>query len=180
MALGMVVMYLPTPTMLVPPTPGAALFGLAAGVLAVGLGVARLRGVGVGVLWLLSVVDLVWMAYMLGAMDRSVGVWSLLGAAWFIAQALGWGSGLLGSLVGERGFTGRRVARMSTGGPGQVAAVPVSGTDVGGDRTYDMAVRVSLTLMSAGMAYMLLAMRYGMAAVPGMPEMHHMPGMSGM
>jgi len=40
------------------------------------------------------------------------------------------------------------------------------------------AVRVSLALMSAGMAYMLVAMQFGLAgAGPGGPGMPGMPGM---
>ena len=171
MALGMIIMFLPGPRMLVPTTAGIAVFTLAAVALAGYLLTSRLRGRGVGALWLASVLDLVWMALMFDRMDSHTPRWlGVVGAAWFGAQALAWASGLLGRVLDQHGL-----------GPASSPAQPEEqyhGIVDGG--THDWSVRVSLTLMGLGMAYMFLALAYGMASMPTMPGMPPMSGTAGM
>lgn len=64
-----------------------------------------------------------------------------------------------------------RMAQVARAVRGHVARGVVDG----GHR--DWSVRIALAVMSAGMAYMLLAMQFGIPATNAMPEM---PGMSGM
>lgn len=202
MAVGMVVMFLPTGGMLVPATVGVGVFGLAAGLVVVTLAVFRWRAAPLGTLWLASVIDLVAMAYMFAMMSTRVDWLSVLAAAWFAAQALGWASGWLGGVL-ERGGLGESsppthaapVAALehespSDPEPAEPARSPVSTLAparvvtamrqrvIDGGRR-DLSVRISLTVMAIGMGYMLLAMQFGMAAMP-MDNMGGMPGMSGM
>lgn len=161
MALGMLVMYLPTPTMVVPPLLGTVVYLVAVVGLVVGLVVAVLRGVDVGLVWLITLVDLVWMAYMFDAMHGPVATWSLLGAAWFLSQAFTCGSGRPGLVLGPG------LGRASTMGAAPVVAASERG---GGpvmvlDRGYRKTMRVSMAVMALGMTYMLLAMQFG----PGIP-----------
>lgn len=212
MAVGMVVMFWPTGrAMLVPPAVGVWVFAVAAVLLAVGLVAAYARAAGVGVLWLVSMVDLAAMAYMFAMMSTPVGWLSVLAAVWFAGQALGWAAGWLGLVLEHRGL-GEAVPpthdTLGSPGPGPtatgpsstpvlrpgVAAVSMTATATsstpppkaaaapGGGRvvdggTRDWSVRVSLALMSLGMAYMLLAMQLGM---PMMDPAAGMPGMAGM
>lgn len=215
MAAGMLVMFLPTEGMLVPAQVGVWVFALAAGGLAGGLVVARLRGAALGPLWIASVVDLAAMAYMFAMMSTRVAWLSGLAAAWFIVQALGWATGWLGRVLehGGLGDTTAPTHRAGTaiGSPdrepdslatseaqpregvqgrrGSGSAVLVAGAAVrsrvaavcdrvvdGGRR--DWTVRLTLTAMSVGMAYMLLAMQFGVNTMAGMSSAG-MPGMSG-
>jgi len=83
-------------------------YSLAAGTLAVGLVVARLRRARLGPLWLANVVDLTAMAYMFVMMTTRLAWLSMLGAVWFAVQMLGWASGRLGRVL-ERGGLGEAV-----------------------------------------------------------------------
>lgn len=205
MAAGMIVMFAPTPGgMLVGPVVGTVVFVAAAGLLAVLLVIARCLGHRIGRLWLVSVIDLAWMAYMFAMMSSSRLAWlSVLGAVWFGAQAVGWAGGRLGRVL-ERGGLGedgvaavrpglavgttilvnsgppstppqsptsapgssRRPAELGGRGSGTVQSELLAEGVVDGGRR-DWSVRVTLTVMAVGMAYMLLAMRFGMVPMPG-------------
>ena len=176
MAIGMVTMFWPAHSgMLVPAGAGGTAYLVAAGALAVALLVARARRVALGPLWLVSVADLAWMAYMF-AMMHSRALWlGVAGAAWFAAQAVGWATGTLGRLLEHRGL-------------GPPARVPVAVAPTRGDAEHDLesrqaervrpgivdgghrdwSVRISLTVMGTGMAYMMLAMQFGTAVMPPM------------
>ncbi len=172
-ALGMLVMYLPTPTMVVPPLLGAAVFLGAVVGLVVVLVAAVLRGFEVGLVWLITMVDLVWMAYMFDAMHRPVAVWSLVGAAWFLAQAFSCGTGRPGLVLGPG--LGRA---WSVGGEPMGAAPVVAARGPGDpvmvlDRSYRKTMRLAMTVMALGMTYMLLAMRYGASVPMDVPGLHH-------
>ena len=69
MALGMIAMFAPTRSMVVSATAGTVVFVVAAAALAGYLVSARPRGRGVSPLWVLSVLDLTWMAYMFAFMN---------------------------------------------------------------------------------------------------------------
>lgn len=202
MAAGMVVMFwLAGSGGLVPARPGVVVFVAAALVLGVSLVVAWARGVALGPLWLVSVADLAWMAYMF-AMTGTRLVWlSVLGVVWFGVQVVGWAGGRLGRVLEHGGLgdpapgslplVSQSVARSTAGSAGsgeaEAASGPVgTGTPAGvaqlrgvidgGHR--DWSVRASLTVMALGMAYMLLAMQFGMSPMPSMTG--GMPGMGGM
>lgn len=211
MAAGMVVMFWSAgSTMEVPAGVGVVVYLAAAGFLAASLVMARASGAMLGPLWLVSVADLAWMAYMFAMMGSRLVWLSVLGVIWFAVQALGWAGGRLGrvlegrglgdpgpvtpgsaALVGQRtdsgaaeptgstepGATGRvRHAVGSSSGQEVIADIEagrLAGVVDGGRR--DWSVRLSLTVMGVGMAYMLLAMPFGMAPMSG--GAGGMPGM---
>lgn len=185
MAAGMVSMFWPAgATMLVPAVAGEAIYLAAAGLLVVVVG--RARGDTFGPLSLVSVADLGWMAYMFALTHTRLAWLSVAGAVWFAAQAAGWASGWLGRVLEHRGLgAGHRVSAPAHGGAEHRSEYGIghgedeelrSGSVDGGHR--DWSVRVSLTVMGAGMAYMLLAMQFGMASMPEMPAVGGgMPGM---
>ncbi|HZZ45854.1 MAG TPA: DUF5134 domain-containing protein [Pseudonocardia sp.] len=166
MALGMITMFLPGLMTIVPSLAGTLVFALAALALAAYLLLALVRGGGIGVVWFASVLDLAWMAFMFAEMDGPGVTWlNVVGAVWFGAQAVGWISGLLGRVVDRHGL-----------GSAATSAEPEEhhhGIVDGG--AHDWSVRLSLTVMGLGMAYMFLALNSGM---PGMEQGHSMPGMS--
>lgn len=183
MALGMLVMFLPSLMATTPPLAGTLVFALAALALAGYLALLRRRGGGVGLVWLASVIDLAWMALMFGEMGgRVLTLLNLAGAGWFGAQAVGWISGLLGRVLDRHGL-----------GTATAAAQPEErhhGIVDGG--AHDWSVRLSLTVMGLGMAYMFLALNgamsgadhgHSMSPTPS-PHSHHshhdMPPMPGM
>jgi len=213
MALGMIVMFLPTGhRMVVSSTLGVGFFTGAAVLLAGALLVAKARGTTLGPLWLLSVVDLAAMAFMFATMSTSVTWLSVLAAVWFVGQAFGWAGGWLGRVLDHRGLgepvpairdplgsgtataskmasptpgratqtvaTGARAATTNAAPPATSPRFPAaadSGTaSVVDGGTGDWSVRITLTMMSLGMAYMFLATSFGMPAMgagAGMPEM---------
>lgn len=218
MAAGMVVMFLPTNGMLIPAAAGVWVFALAAGLLALALFIARLRGAALGPLWAANVVDLAAMAYMFAMMSTRLAWVSVPAAAWFAVQALGWATGWLGRVL-ERGGLGETAppthhaaATTTVAGqepdPSPTAEVhEISTQEQGGEQTgapvgvmtitaavtsrvaaiqrrvvdgghQDWSVRLTLSVMAAGMAYMLLAMQFGMSPMPNMTG--GMPGMGGM
>lgn len=221
MAAGMVVMFWPAGSMLVSAPVGMGIYAAATATLALGVVLAKARGARVGVLWLVSVVDLAAMVYMFAMTSHRLLWLSVTAAVWFGAQAVGWAGGWLGGVL-ERGGLGEPVPATHAGsapaaaevsgsgaaeqvrtrygasesppaapaggsGAGSGAATAtLTGTAVvtvvrrgvsrvvdGGPR--DWSVRVSLTVMAVGMSYMLLAMQFGMTAMPAMP-----PAMGGM
>lgn len=96
MAAGMVVMFWPTKPLLgMSAAAGIWIYAMAAGVLAVGLTIAWWRGVPLGMLWLVSVIDFMAMAYMFVMMSTALAWLSVLAGIWFTAQTIGWISGWL-------------------------------------------------------------------------------------
>jgi hypothetical protein len=169
-SLGMIIMFLPVPTMLLDPAAGTVLFALAALALAGYVLLSRLRGGSIGALWAASVIDLVWMAVMFiemctgwdtGVANRILDWVNILGLLWFAVQALGWASGLLGRVLDRHGL-----------GAATTPAQPDErhhGIVDGG--THDWPVRISLAIMAVGMGYMLLSFNHGMLAMESMPGM---------
>jgi hypothetical protein len=106
MAIGMGVMFWPgTPLLGLPAAAGIWVYGVLAGLLALALAIIWWRGVRLGMLWLVSVVDFAAMAYMFAMMSDRLAWLSVLAAAWFTAQLIGWASGWLGAVL-ERGGLG--------------------------------------------------------------------------
>jgi hypothetical protein len=174
MTLGMIIMSLPSRTMLVPPATGTVVFTLAALALAGYVLSTRLRGGGVGGLWAAGIIDLGWMAVMFTEMTAAGPAWvNIIGAVWFVAQALGWATGLLGRVLDRHGLGSASAAA----GPEEHHYRRADDGGVVDGGTHDWSVRVSLTLMGLGMAYMLLAFNYGTSG--SMPGMSPMPEMGG-
>jgi methionine sulfoxide reductase heme-binding subunit len=171
MALGMIDMFLPGGALPVSPRVGEAVFGVAA-LAAVAVAVTgRVRDRRAGTLWVTLAADLAGMGYMF-AMPANGFTWlSLLLVAWLVVQATGWATGGLTTVKAHGGLGG---------GPGALAtdppAEPVPSTvDV---TRHGWWLRVTLAAMTAGMAYMVVAMQFGMGVGTGAPGgMPPMPGM---
>jgi hypothetical protein len=159
MALGMIDMFAPTHHLIVAAELGRLVFVVAAvGTLAYVAAVV-VRGERLGWLWPALAADLAAMAYMF-VMPIPGFTW-LTGVlvAWFALEAAGWVTGSLPSRADLGSAAGGRVG---------ATAYPSSRM---------VSIRVSLAVMNLGMAYMLLAMEFGMAPMPAMAPM---PGMTGM
>lgn len=170
MALGMLDMFWPADEMPVPATPGKVTFAVAA-VGALGATAWFSRGErGMSWPWLIAAVDLGAMAYMFEMMESKNAVVTVLLAAWFLVEAAGWASGRL-STVAERealSLAAEHDGVVSDAGRGPDVAAdrsPVTVLAVRRHGTYTRSVRLSLVVMALGMAYMLLAMQYGTAAM---------------
>lgn len=190
MAVGMIVMFWPGSSRIVPSTCGVVVFAVAGSVLVGVLLSEAVAGDKVGWLWLANIVDLAAMVYMFAMMSTRL-MW-LTGAlvAWFLAQAAGWASGGLCTVarlrglggpdpvpvpapvapttgsIGPRGAARRLVGRFPTRPYSPAAAYGVAR----GCQVHGISVRATLSAMSFGMAYMLLAMQSGMNAMSGMPR----------
>jgi hypothetical protein len=171
MALGMIVMFLPSGAGLVPATVGTAVFVLAAvamGVLA--LSEAVVGGVRAAIV-VITTLDLAAMAFMFSPASTGRAWVSLLVAGWFVVQALGWATGHLGALV-ARSPVGRELVERAgipvdaraaidpvrPAGPARSAlarrTVPAP---VWRSSGHDLTIRLTLGAMALGMAYMFVA-----------------------
>lgn len=181
MALGMIVMFAPTHSMVVSASVGAAVFAVAA--LAMGaFAVSEVaRGGARGAIVVIAAVDLAAMAFMFSPASMRLSWLSLVAAIWFVVQTLGWLTGHLSALVALS-----PVGRELAGHP----ATPADVTDAqpadrrGGGllrrtvpspvwRTsgYDLGIRITLGLMALGMAYMFLAMVFDPGSTGSMAGM---------
>ncbi len=185
MALGMISMFLPTTGMIVSAVVGEVVFAVAA--LTVGGFVVSelVRRGGVGWLWPIAGVDLAAMGYMFAMPSMRLGWLTGLLAAWFAAQALGWATGGL-STVADTGLGEQKTAparespEIATAanaprrGPASrtvsLKRITAATTHLGS--AHSLSIRATLIVMSLGMAYMFLAMQFGMtplgATMPGM------------
>ena len=186
MAVGMIAMVWPAGGgMVVPVGPGVAVYVAAASVLAIALVVARGRGVRLGWLWAVAVVDLALMAVMFALMVAP-SVWvAVPAAAWFLLQTAGWAGGQLGRVLESHGLGEPRPAVLPRARPVRavgsagtatiaepVAPAPAPAAPVVDGGPQDWSVRITLAIMSLGMAAMLLAMTFGPTSMaPGMPGM---------
>lgn len=177
MAAGMILMFWPAePLAGMPAAFGVWSYIIAAGVLALCVAIAWWRFSQLQVLWLVSVVDFAAMAYMF-AMSTLVTWLSLIVATWFIAQTLAWAS----DLPGRMGAPTDCARRKHTDAIGPTANQRNDGLYLSGDTRmsapsktpliqsggdhHDWPVRVTLAVMAAGMAYMILAMQFGMSGM---------------
>lgn len=94
MAAGMVVMFWPgQPMSGFLAAAGVWVYASAAGLAALGWGIARWRRIRPGWLWLAGVADFAAMAYMFAMMSAQLAWLSVAAAVWFAAQTVGWASG---------------------------------------------------------------------------------------
>lgn len=157
MALGMIDMVAPGSAMVVPASVGRFVFTAVAAAVAVGsVAVVWLRRISG--LWPAATLDLAAMAYMF-AMPGIGGSWlPWLLTVWFAVQALAWAAGWLRPMGCHEGRAGGSVPSSTVG------AVPARAVD----RDREHSLRITLTVMQAGMAYMFLAVQVGMGAGGGM------------
>lgn len=168
MALGMVDMFLPAQHM------GGGRVGVlvfasaAAGVVALVVADAARRK-PLTLLWPVTTIDLTAMVYMFAMTSTRSRLLTGVLVAWLIVEALSWGTGLLATLVrhGGLGLSRQRAERVpamaNAAAPEPLAAAPARTT--GEDLLRGWAIRASLTVMSIGMAYMLIAMQLGADAM---------------
>jgi hypothetical protein len=183
MALGMIDMAWPADVMPVGSGVGEIVFGAAAivalSLVAIDIG----NGDTPAWLWLIAGVGLAAMVYMFAMTSVRITELSVALAAWFVVEAIGWVSGVFSTLARRVGLGAplryaTRTVEMTTAGAGRPVVSTVSVPEVPEhDPVRGIPVRLSLAGMSIGMAYMLLAMQFGMSA---MQTMTPMPGMLGM
>jgi len=196
MALGMVDMYWPGEQLPVGAGVGKAIFGVAAVVVLLAAAVPAVRGPGVPWLWLGTAIGLGAMAYTFVMTSTRYLALTWVLVAWFAVEAVAWSAG---PLVGIALRSGLVLDGPGAGGP-HPGPDPRPGPDVeprlGRSRVaarpsallappladrqravHARSVRITLAVMAAGMALMLLAMQYGMTVAPTGGGMPGMPGM---
>ena len=174
MALGMIDMFLPTGRLIMPAGVGEAVFGFAA-VTVAGFAVT-VWARGGGWIWLIAGVDLAAMVYMFAMSSTRVGWLTWLLVAWFAVEALGWATGRLGGVAASGLGGSRALPAIETAALASVRIDAYARTESVArlGSTYALSIRVTLVVMSVGMAYMLMAMQLGMHTEPGMPGMPRM------
>lgn len=187
MALGMIVMFAPTQSMVVSASVGTAIFTVAA--LAMGMfAVSEVSRGGLrGAIVVIATVDLAAMAFMFSPASMRLSWLSLVAAVWFVAQTLGWLTGHLSALVALS-----PVGRELAGHPATPAAVtdaqpadPRGGgllrrtvpSPVWRTSGYDLGIRITLGLMALGMTYMFLAVVFDPGSMGGLDGPGGMSGM---
>jgi Domain of unknown function (DUF5134) len=178
MATGMIIMFAPTGRLVVWNVTGAAVFAAAAVALAGLLVRQRAHGHHLGTLWLIATLDLAAMVYMFAMMDLRL-VWLTVAlAAWFIIQATGWTTARLYTTLAHGGLGDPPPNRPTTTPPTPTPTEstanqpqPRSPHHPHRGNTHRNLIRATLAMMSMGMAYMLIAMQFGTASMPGMPGM---------
>jgi hypothetical protein len=176
MATGMIVMFAPTGRVIVWNVVGGVVFAAAAVTLAGLLVRERAHSDHIGTLWLIASLDLAAMVYMFAMMDLRLLWLTVLLAGWFIVQATGWTTGRLYATLAHGGLGGPQPNR-----PVSAATAPTSTGSADSQphrgshhhlyhgSSHHAVIRATLTVMSMGMAYMLIAMQFGTASMPGMP-----------
>ncbi|MEO6880935.1 MAG: hypothetical protein ABI181_08300, partial [Mycobacteriaceae bacterium] len=99
MSLAMIVMFAPTHSVVVPASVGVAVFAVAAVAMGVFALSELLRGGARGAIVIIATVDLAAMAFMFSPASMRLSWLSLVAAAWFVVQTLGWLTGHLSALV---------------------------------------------------------------------------------
>lgn len=183
MSLGMIDMFWPT-NRPVGERAGEVVFALAS-VLALAVGVhAALHAMGWRA-WVPSTVDLTGMVYMFAMMSHRTAGLTLVFVAWSLLEAILWASGYAflalrldpsdAASVDPHGAgtsPGINIVQSPATSPSPtttLARATTPATVAGADHGWNL--RLTLTAMTLGMAYMFLVMQYGMAG------MGHMTGM---
>jgi Domain of unknown function (DUF5134) len=193
MSLGMIDMLWSGDAMVVSSSAGQIIFGVAAGGFAL-LTAAEAEPGAFPWLWLITALDLVAMVYMFAMMSSARHlVLTVLLVVWFAVEALGWVSGRLASLAQHEALVLEGSAPVvencsqtedpNEQGGGRTIATSLLAPSLATRRraVHARSVRVTLTLLSLAMAYMLLAMQFGLPAMTSIaPDGGHMPGMPGM
>jgi Domain of unknown function (DUF5134) len=180
MALGMIVMFAPTGRMIVPSAAGMAFFAATAVAVACPLVWEYAHRHDIGRLWLLNVIDLTAMVYMFAMMSTRV-VWLTIPLAlWLVLQAAGWVTGRLWAVLEAGGLGGTRPVQTRIPAATKITTRPAARQpyqDLTAHSTpahnhshgARVVISTTLTLMALGMAYMLIAMQFGMHPMPDMP-----------
>jgi len=150
MALGMIAMYAPNGQAVVSAQLAKLVFTAATAATLLYIAAVLIRGQRLGWLWVAAAADLAAMVYMFALPVSGFGWLTALLVGWAVLQALGWLTGVL-------------PAHADLGSP-----QPGCLTSTGSSRR-EISVRVTLAAMSLGMAYMFLAMTFGMSAMPATP-----------
>lgn len=180
MALGMIAMFWPSGSMFVAASAGEVVFSTAV-LLVLAVAAADLVCEGIPAwLWLIAVIDLGSMVYMFAMTSIRYEALTVVLAVWCVAESAGWATGrLLDPLLV---FAGTPITTPGlTSAPNHAGDQPTSharrdeprGRGPGQHTGHTKDLRITLTLMGLGMAYMLLAMQYGM---PAMGSMTHTSG----
>jgi hypothetical protein len=168
MALGMIDMFWPIHPMPVGARVGEVVFTVAAIGVAGLIAIAAVRHQPDSFLWEITFLDLIAMIYMFfwPAHDSVVIITTL--SAWFVLEAVGWATGLLGWAAQSAGLgLTPRIGSNDPRPPGLTvsgATAMVTEMDRTEDPLHGREVRFTLTVMSAGMAHMLLALHFGLGA----------------
>jgi hypothetical protein len=131
-------------------------------------------------LWAVSVIDLTTMVYMFAMMSTRV-VWLTIPlAVWLVLQATGWVTGRLWAVLEAGGLGGTCLVQIRVPAATKITIGPAirqPHQDLAACHTAAhnhshgarVVISTTLTLMALGMAYMLIAMQFGMHPMPGMP-----------
>jgi Domain of unknown function (DUF5134) len=178
MATGMIVMFAPTGRMAAWNVVGAVVFAVAVLTLGGLLVRERAHSRHLGALWLVAAVDLAAMGYMFAMMDFRLLWLTVALAGWFVVQATGWTSGRLYTTLAHGGLGGAQPDRpvgttavRTLAGSAAKQPQPASRHQLHRGSSHQTVIRATLAVMSMGMAYMLIAMQFGTALMPGMPGM---------
>ncbi len=180
MALGMIDMFWLLPSMPVGAGFGRIVFALGA-VLTLGWGIFdRIHDGRPLLLWLIAATDLASMVYMFSMSTTRIQVLTLLLVVWFVLEAAGWASGAMFALL-RAPAEAQEAASSATRQPVPTRAEAAATVIIQADRQsqgrlakhseHMRDLRITLALMSLGMAYMFLAMQYGMGATTPMSRM---------
>lgn len=192
MALGMIVMFAPTRSVVVSASVGTAVFAVAAVAMGVFALSEVLRGGARGAIVIIATVDLAAMAFMFSPASMRLTWLGLVAAAWFVVQTLGWLTGHLSALVAlspvGRELAGHPVAPTDADAAAAQSADPRGGgllrrtipAPVWRTSGYDLGIRITLGAMALGMAYMFLAMVFDPGSLGAMAGIDGHDGMSGM
>jgi hypothetical protein len=178
MATGMIIMFAPTGRLIVWNVTAVAVFAAAAVTVAGLLVRQRALGHHLGTLWLIATLDLAAMVYMFAMTDLRLLWLTVALAGWFIIQATGWTTARLYTTLAHGGLGDPPPNRPTTTTP---ASTPTESTanqphpgsphQLHHGNAHRNLIRATLAMMSIGMAYMLIAMQFGTASMPGMPGM---------
>lgn len=181
MAIGMIDMFWPWGAMPVGESVGVVVFIIAT-VAAVLVTVQQAVRSGRYGLWTLAAVDLASMAYMFAMLTTRIAAVSVVLVAWFLLEAAGWFHGIslgllprhalaeeeradqaadaAGSDLNHRAASARCETPNRLQEAGAVQTLEARAHQA--DRSHLRDLRVTLGLMSLGMAYMLVSMQFGM------------------
>lgn len=180
MALGMIVMFAPTGRMIVPSRVGVAVFAASAVAVACLFVWEYAYRHNIAQLWAASVIDLAAMVYMFAMMFTRVLWLTILLAVWLVLQAAGWVTGRLWAVLEAGGLGGTRPVQTQVPAATKITTGPATRQPHQDLTAYStpahnhshgarVVISTTLTLMGLGMAYMLIAMQFGMHPMPGMP-----------
>lgn len=175
MSLGMIDMFLPGDRMVVGAGIGQLIFAVAAVAVLILIVADAANGKRVILLWPIAFIDLGSMVYMFAMMSTQYQWLTLLLTAWFVMEAAGWMTGFLAAHgAGDNGKHSCAPAPapvlVSAGVAADHEPQPAEPNDDAAlkESVHGWPTRLTLTLMTLGMAFMFLATQYGMAPMTSM------------